>query len=214
VWRWRIVGVVADVQHDTPADPVHPEVYATTGQLNIFSAQFLIVRTEADPAALITNVRAIVRATSRNASLDQVMTMEGRLRTSLARPRLYAMLIEAFSAFALIIAEIGLFGGLSYAVSQRTREIGVRTALGATPFDIVRMVLKQGTILTVSGVAIGLGLAAASARYLAAFLFGVEALDVTTFAAVGASLIVTALSACAIPARRAAKIDAIAALRN
>jgi predicted permease len=213
VWRWRIVGVVADVQHDTPVDPIHPELYATTGQLDIFSAQFLTVRTEGDPAALITDIRAIVRA-SRNASLDQVMSMEGRLRTSLARPRLYAMLIDAFSAFALIIAVIGLFGGLSYGVSQRTREIGVRTALGATPFDILRMVLKQGTILTVSGVVIGLGLAAASARYLAAFLFGVEPLDLTAFAIVGASLIVTAMIACVVPAIRAARVDAVEALRH
>jgi predicted permease len=212
--RWRIVGVVADVQHDTPVDPIHPELYATTGQLSGFPAQFLTVRTAGDPAALVTNLRGTVRAVSRNASVDQVMTMEGRLRTSLARPRLYAMLIDAFSAFALIIAVVGLFGGLSYGVSQRTREIGVRTALGATPFDILRLVLKQGTILTASGVVIGLGLAAAAVRYLAAFLFGVDPLDPTTFTVVGASLIVTAMVACAIPARRAARIDALTALKR
>ena len=92
--------MVADVQHDTPVDPIHPELYATTGQLNGFPAQFLTVRTEGDPAALATDLRAILRAISRNASLDQVMTMEGRLMASLARPRLYAVLIGGFSAFA------------------------------------------------------------------------------------------------------------------
>jgi predicted permease len=212
--RWRIVGVVADVQHDTPVDPVHPELYATTGQLNGYPAQFLTVRTGGDPAALITDLRAVVRGISRNASLDQVMTMEGRLRTSLARPRLYALLIDGFSAFALFIAVIGLFGGLSYGVTQRTREIGVRTALGAAPRDILSLVMKQGALLAVTGVVIGLGLAAATGRYIAAFLFGVEPLDPATFAIVGATLMVIALVACAIPARRAARIDAIEALRR
>jgi predicted permease len=212
--RWRIVGVVADVRHDTPTDPIQPELYATTGQLNGYPAQFLTVRTVGDPSALVTDLRAVIRGISRNASLDQVMTMEGRLHRSLARPRLYAMLIDGFSAFALVIAVIGLFGGLSYAVTQRTREIGVRTALGATPLDILSLVMKQGTLLTVAGVVIGLGLAAATGRYFAAALFGVEPLDPATFAIVGTALILTALVACAIPARRAAKIDAIAALRH
>src|SRR5262249_37073163 len=123
VHRWRVIGVVADVQHSTPVDPIQPELYATTSQLNGYPAQFLTVRTESDPSALARDVRALVRSASRNASLDQVMTMEGRVRTSLARPRLYAVLIGGFSGFALLIAVIGLFGGLSYGVRQRTREI-------------------------------------------------------------------------------------------
>jgi hypothetical protein len=114
VWRWRIVGVVADVQHDTPVDPIHPEVRDDRP-----AEQFLgAVPDRAHrrrSAALITDVRAIVRATSRNASLDQVMTMTGRLTTSLARPRLCAFLFSSFSLFAVLIAVIGLFGGLSYA---------------------------------------------------------------------------------------------------
>jgi putative ABC transport system permease protein len=214
VHRWRIVGVVADVQHDTPVDPIHPELYATTGQLTGYPAQFLTVRTQSHPAALTADVRTIVRAVSRNASLDQLMTMEGRLRTSLARPRLYAALIDGFSAFALLIAVIGLFGGLSYAVTQRTREIGVRTALGATPLDIITLVMRQGTVMTLAGLALGLGLAAATGRYLTAFLFGVQPFDPATFVVVGAALMVVALVACAIPARRAARIDAIEALRH
>ena len=214
VFRWRIVGVVADVRHDTPVDPIHPEVYATTGQLNIFSAQFLTVRTAGDPAGLVADLRAMVRAASRNASLDQVMTMEGRLRTSLARPRLYAVLIGGFSSFAVLIAAIGLFGGLSYGVSQRTREIGVRTALGATPLNIVSLIVTQGAVMTVAGLVIGLGAAAATVRYLTGFLFGVTPLDPATFTVVGMALLLVALVACAIPARRAANVDPIEALRR
>jgi putative ABC transport system permease protein len=213
VHRWRIVGVVADVQHGTPVDPIHPELYATVGQLNGYPAQFLTVRTQSDAAALGADLRTIVRAASRNASLDQVMTMEGRLRTSLARPRLYALLIGGFSSFAVLIAAIGLFGGLSYGVTQRTREIGVRTALGATPRDIVSLVVKQGVVMTAIGLIAGLGAAAATVRFLAGFLFGVAPLDPVSFAAVGLVLTIAASVACALPARRAARIDPVTALR-
>jgi ABC-type antimicrobial peptide transport system permease subunit len=96
---------------------------------------------------------------------------------SLARPRLYAVLLGGFATLARLIAVIGLFGGLSYAVTQRTREIGLRTALGATPRDIMGLVPKQGTLMTVVGLALGLGLAAASGRYLAGFLFAVKPFD-------------------------------------
>jgi putative ABC transport system permease protein len=212
--RWRIVGVVADVQHGTPVDPLHPELYATTGQLNGYPAQFLTARTDGDPAVLAGDLRALVRSASRNASLDQVLTMEGRVRTSLARPRLYAVLIGGFSGFALLISMIGLFGGLSYGVTQRTREIGVRTALGATPRDIIGLVVKQGAIITVAGLGIGLGAAAATVRYIAGFLFGVTPLDPPTFAVVGVALLLVAVVACAIPARRAASIDPVTALRH
>jgi putative ABC transport system permease protein len=172
------------------------------------------VRTTADPAALAGELRAIVRTASANGTLDQVMTMEQRLMVSLARPRLYAALLGGFASFALVIAVIGLFGGLSYAVAQRTREIGVRTALGATPRHIVTMVLKQGTIMTTCGLALGLGVAAATVRYLATFLFGVEPFDLVTFAVVAAALMACATVSSAVPARRAAKIDAIEALRR
>jgi putative ABC transport system permease protein len=132
---------------------------------------------------------------------------------SLARPRLYAVLLDGFAAFALLIAAVGIFGGLSYAVTQRTHEIGIRTALGATPRDIVNLVVRQGVVMTVAGLAAGFGLAAATVRSLSAFLFGVEAFDPASFAAVGGVLAIVAAAACAIPARRAARIDPIAALK-
>jgi ABC-type antimicrobial peptide transport system permease subunit len=140
--------------------------------------------------------------------------MTGRLTTSLARPRLYAVLIGGFSSFAVLIAAIGLFGGLSYGVTQRRREIGIRTALGATPRDILAMVLRQGAVMTVSGLAVGFLVAAWTGRYLSGFLFGVTPADPATFAAVGVTLMAIAAVACGIPARRAAKLDPIDALRR
>jgi MacB-like periplasmic core domain/FtsX-like permease family len=214
VRSWRIVGVVADVQHDSPVDPIRPELYATIGQLNGYPAQYLTVRTAGDPTALIPDLRAIVRTASRNASLDQVLTMTGRLTTSLARPRLYAFLFSGFSLFAVLIAVIGLFGGLSYSVAQRTREIGIRTALGATPGDIMGLVLRQGAGMALAGLVLGLGAAAAGVTYLAGLLFGVTPFDPATFVTVAIALVAVTVVACAIPARRASRVDAIEALRS
>lgn len=213
---WRVVGIVGDVRHFGDDAAVQPEVFAPRSQmLSVIPAtQYLIVRTTGDPAALGEEVRTIIRVASPAGVIEQVMTMETRLMMSLAKPRLYTVLLGGFASFALLIAAIGLFGGLSYGVTQRRREIGVRTALGATPRHIVSMVMKQGTVMTMVGLALGLGAAAATVRYLAGFLFGVPPLDPLTFSLVGAALLVVALVACAIPARRAAKIDAITALRR
>jgi putative ABC transport system permease protein len=213
---WRIVGVVADVKNAEAGAPAEPEVFGTFNQFDAEppASLYLAVRTAGDPAALPVDLRTMLAAAGVPATLDQATTMEARLRRTLARPRLYATLVSGFAAFAVIVALMGLCGGLSYSVAQRTREIGVRTALGATPRQIVVMVLKHGSVMTLVGLTIGLAAAAATGRYFAAALFGVEPLDPATFAIVGTALIVTALVACAIPARRAAKIDAIAALRH
>ena len=178
------------------------------------TTQYVVPRTTGDPATLAATLRAIVKGASPMAVLEDVMTMETRLMRSLARPRLYAVLLGGFATLAVLIAVVGLFGGLSYAVTQRTREIGVRPALGATPRDIMGLVMKQGTLMAVVGLTLGLGLAAASVRYLAAFLFGIAPFDARTFASVGAMLLVVAMIASAIPARRADRIDSIRALRG
>jgi putative ABC transport system permease protein len=214
---WRIVGIVADTRHRGATEPTQPEVYAAIAQITWAPSptQYLTARTVGDPAALAADLRAIIRNASPkgNGVLEQLMTMEMRLMRSLSKPRLYAVLLGAFAVFAALIAGIGLFGGLSYGVTQRTREIGVRTALGATPRDIVSLIVKQGAIMTAAGLAIGLGSAAATVQYLAGFLFGVEPLDPVSFLTVGLGLLLVAMLACAIPARRAARIDAITALR-
>jgi ABC-type antimicrobial peptide transport system permease subunit len=176
--------------------------------------QYLVARTTGDPTALASTLRSIVKNAGTGGAIDQVLTMETRLMTSLARPRLYAVLLGGFATFALLIAAIGLFGGLSYSVAQRTREIGVRTALGATPRQIVMMVLRQGGLMVLVGLTIGLGSAIWATRFLSGFLFDVPPSDITTLVVVGAGLAIVALVACAIPARRAAKIDALTALRT
>lgn len=214
--RWRVVGILADVRQSGADAAVQPEVFAVRSQFlsAMPSTQYVAARTTGDPAALASELRAIVRTASARGVVEEVMTMDTRLMTSLARPRLYAILLCAFAAFTVLIAVIGLFGGLSYVVTQRTREFGVRTALGATPRDIMALVMKQGTVMTLSGLALGFGMAAATVRYLAQFLFGVTPLDPTTFTVVGVMLAAIALAACAIPARRAARIDALEALRR
>jgi putative ABC transport system permease protein len=216
---FRIVGVVADVKGQGPADPVEPEIYANYTQFGKLGegpgeSQFLAVRTTGNPAALARELQQFVSSLSPWASLENVMTMEARVQRTLARPRLYATLVSGFAAFAVIVALMGMFGGLSYSVAQRTREIGVRTALGATPGHIMMLVFRQGSVLVLAGLAVGLGAAAALGRYLSAHLFGVTSTDVATYAAVGSVLVMVATVACAIPAWRAARIDALQALRQ
>ena len=132
---------------------------------------------------------------------------------SLARPRLYAVLLATFAAFALVIAGVGLFGVLSYSVAQRSREIGVRTALGATTSDIVRLVLKQAAVVTLAGVGIGLWASFAVVKAVSTLLYGVSAHDAVSFIAVPIVLAAVAAIACVVPARRAARVDPLRALR-
>jgi putative ABC transport system permease protein len=211
---WFVAGIVADVK--LADGTVQPQVFASRSQLHstLPPIQYLTVRTTGDPTALAGLLRHTVRTSGTTAAIEQIMTMDARLMRSLARPRLYAVLLGGFAVCAVLIAGIGLFGGLSYSVTQRTREIGVRTALGATPRDIVGLIVKQGSVMTLAGLVLGLGAAAATVRYLATFLFGVTPLDVRTFVGVAIALLVIAMAACAIPARRAARIDAINALRH
>jgi putative ABC transport system permease protein len=213
---WRVIGVVADTNNRTAGEPTLPEVFVSINQLDTVWEESLwaAVRTAGDPAALTNDLRALAASVDSRITIDQVMTMEARLERTLARPRLYAVLLGGFAAFALLVAGIGLFGGLSYSVAQRRREIGVRTALGATPFNIVGLVMRQGAALTAAGLVMGLGVAAGTGQILRAHLFGMTAFDPATFTGVGAAIAIVALLACAIPAWRAARIDAITALRG
>ena len=212
----EIVGVVDDVHYGTVTDPVPPEIYQPAPQLSSGFAvdePALLVRTAGDPVRFVPILRSIVREQDRSSALESVMTMEDRLQTSLSRPRLYAILLGGFAGFAVMIAGVGLFGVLTYSVVQRSREIAVRTSIGATPRDIVGLVLRQALAVTVGGLAVGLFLSAALARYLSAFLFGVTTFDTISFVAVPAALILVAALAAAVPARLAARVDPLRALR-
>jgi putative ABC transport system permease protein len=174
----------------------------------------VVVRTVGDPSPYAAIVRDLLREQAPTLAFDSVMSMDDRVMTSLARPRTYALLLSGFALFALAIAGVGLFGVLSYSVAQRTREIGVRTALGAQTRDIVRMVFRQGLAIAGAGVAIGLLMSAAAVRSLSAFLYGVAAYDVASFIVVPVVLAAVAVVACLVPARRAASIDPLRALRE
>ena len=145
---------------------------------------------------------------------DAVSSLEARILTGLARPRLYALLVGGFALLALLVASVGLFGVLSYSIAQRRRELAVRSALGATRADIMRLVFRQGGLVAAVGVIAGLAIAAALTRSMAALLYGVTAYDPTTFVAVPLLLFAICATACALPARRAARQDPLRALRG
>jgi hypothetical protein len=213
---WEIIGVVDDVRHRGVTEPAEPEVYryrARDGR-RVPSAPVLIVRTNGDPASLAPTLRAIVRQEDPSVVVDSVMTMEDRLLTGLARPRLYAVLLAGFAGLALVIAAVGLFGVMSYTVAQRSRELAVRSALGARRSDIVRLVLREGLALTVVGLTAGLLLSAWLTRTIAALLYGVSEHDLLTYAAVPAVLLLAAAIACIVPARRASRLDPLQVLKT
>jgi len=214
---WRVVGVVDDVKQRNAIDPPHPEIFVCSCQITAgveTAMPALAVRTSGDPAALAPALRTLVYELDPTVALQSVVTMDERLSANLARPRFDAMLADAFGALALVIAGIGLFGVSSYYVTQRVREIGVRTALGATPGAIVRLVITQHLVVTGAGIAIGLGAAWWISRELQAFLFGVTAHDAWSFLLVPIALLLAAAISCAWPARRAARLDPLKALRT
>jgi len=223
---WEVVGVVEDMQQGgmlgrPPArfggicEPRQPEIFFAAPQWGTpLQELILAVRTSGDPAALAPSLRAVVREADPTVALDSVMTMDERVGASLARPRVYAVLLAAFAACALVIATVGLFGVLSYTTSRRTREIGVRTALGARPRDVATLVMRQAIGVTVAGAAAGVLLAFVFASSISTLLYGVSTSDPVSFTVAPVVLIVAALIACAIPARRAARLDPVTALRT
>jgi predicted permease len=218
----EIVGVVDDMRQQGATDAPRPEIFNTYHQLpegmSIKGAAIptpvIVARTSGDPAALAGTLRSIVSEQNASVSLDSVMTMDERLLASLARPRLYAVLLGAFAGFALLVAGAGLFGVLSYSVAQRTREIGVRAALGAQPADIVGLVVRQGVAVTLVGLVAGLGAATVLVRYIGTMLYGVTTRDPLSYVLVAVALAIVAALASAVPALRAAKIDPLKAMRS
>jgi putative ABC transport system permease protein len=210
---WQtIIGVVGDERQDSLRAEVRPEIY----QSHLQRAQremALVVRAARDPQALVGAVRGQIRALDRGLPVDDIKTMREVISESLARERFITLLLAAFAALALLLAAVGIYGVMSYAVTQRTHEIGIRMALGARSRDILRQVVGRGMALALAGVMAGLVGAFALMRLMTALLFGVSAGDPLTLAGVAALLLGIALLACLVPARRAVKVDPMAALR-
>jgi predicted permease len=208
-----VVGVVGTVKQYGLDDEGKIVAYFSDQQENV-NEPFLVARTSSDPAALSTAIVQEIHALDPNVVAYQVRTMQDRLYSSLARQRFSTTMLGAFAVFALILAAVGVYGVMSYLVSQSTRDIGVRVALGAQPGNIIGMVVRQGMELAAIGIGAGLIGAALLTRVMASLLFGVSATDALTFIAVALALGLIAMLATYIPARRATKVDPIVALRD
>ncbi len=215
---FEIVGVVGDVRHDGLAVPPQPTVFVPHAQESFYGYGLprratLVVRTDIAPAALADPLRRAVWQLDPDLAISELTTMEALLTRAVARQRLSTLLLAFFSAVALLLAAVGIYGLVSQVVGGRTRELGVRIALGASRSDVVRLVLGHGLALTLIGIAIGLFGALAVSRVLSSLLFEVSATDSASFAATAVILSAVALVACYVPARRAASVDPTEALR-
>jgi len=174
----------------------------------------LVVRTKSDPASIASAVRRAVWSVDKDQPVSNVRTLDQVFSAAISQERFQALLFGLFAALALLLACVGLYGVISYVVVQRTHEIGVRMALGAQPLDVLRLVIRQGMSLTLAGLVIGIVAGTFVTRVLTDMLFGVTPRDPLTFVGVPALLLVVALLACYIPARRATRIDPLIALRS
>ena len=210
--RAEIVGVVGSVREMGPTEDPSPAIYIPYRKRpdDLFH---VLVRTTGDPRSLADNARAVVRSLDPNQPVADIRTMEQVAGATVARPRLNLLLLGGFAILALLLAAIGIYGVISYSVTQRRAEIGVRVALGASRPDVLRLVVGQGVRLTLAGLLVGLAGALVLTRLMTSLLFGVEPTDPLTLATVAAFLAAVALLASWIPARRAAATDPAIALR-
>jgi len=208
-----IIGVVADVRDKGRETAADPHLFVTSVQFPIPSLG-LVIHTRNDPASLVPAVRAAVWSVDKEQPVYDVQTMQARVSEAGGHRRTQTILLTVFGFLAMCLAAIGIYGVVSEAVNQRTREIGVRMALGADAADVVRMVMRRSLALAVIGIAVGLGASLYLTRFLESLLFGVKASDAVTFATAGAVLLGVALLAGYLPARRASRIDPAAVLRS
>ncbi len=208
----EIIGVVADVKNDDLDEAVDPIAYSPYAQ-NVWLSMNLVVRSTQDPTLLASAVRSEVYALDSKLPVSNIKPVRQMIDERISPKRLMTYMLGIFALIALLLASVGIYGVMSYAVTQRTREIGVRMALGAQAVDVLKLVVKNGMTMAVIGVAIGLAGAYGLTRLLANLLFKVAPTDLLTFAVVTVSLIAVALLACFIPARRATKVDPLVALR-
>ncbi len=197
---------------DSLDSEANPEVYTSYAQ-SVFPFQMVAVRTRVDPASVIPDVRAQLREIDRDVPPYRLRTGEQVLALSLAERRFSMALVGAFAGLALFLAAIGLYGVVSYSVTQNTREIGIRMALGAKARDVFLIALRQGLAPPVIGLAIGLALSSGLMQLMSKLLYQVQPLDIQVFVLVSLALIAVCILACVVPARRAASIDPALALR-
>jgi putative ABC transport system permease protein len=208
----EIIGIVGDVRYDSLTDEAEPTVYFPHPELT-YSFMTLVVRTVGDPAEMAPAVQRELREIDPDQPVSDVRTMNQVMADTTARARFNTLLLGLFAGLATLLAAVGIFGVMNYSVTLRTREIGIRMALGAQPGLVLMLILREGLLLTLIGIGIGLAGALVLTRIMSGLLFGVGATDPATFAAIVLLLAVVSLIACYIPARRATRVDPLVALR-
>src|SRR6185295_16210391 len=208
----EIIGVVGNVRYDSLVDESPPAVYFPHPDLT-YSFMTLVIRTDGEPTAIAPAVQREIRALDPNQPVSDVRTMNQVMADWVSRSRFNTLLLGLFAGLATLLSAVGIFGVMNYSVALRTREIGLRLAVGAQPRQVLLLVLRQGLVLTVAGIVLGLAAAFALTRLLSGLLFGVGAVDITTFTTISVLLVLVSLLACYLPARRAMRIDPLSALR-
>jgi predicted permease len=215
-WEGEIVGIVGNAPQTSLREPAQPHMYVSHVQTyeDMFLADMdLAIRTDIDPHALVEPVRGEILALDSELAPYQIQTMEERLSASLSRERFNVFLLGTFAVTALFLAAVGLFGVIAFLASQRSREMGIRMALGARKTDVLLLMMRHGAALTGGGIVIGILLAMALGRLLESFLYGVTATDPTTIVVVSTFLGAVALAAILVPAHRGSRVDPLEVLR-
>jgi putative ABC transport system permease protein len=207
-----IVGVVGDTKLYGLANPGRLEIYVPFRQ-TVTGSMTLVVKSATDPAALTSGIRGVIASIDKDQPVFAIATMKQLVRDSVSTRRITFIVLGSFSALALVLAAIGIYGVISYSVAQRTQEIGIRMALGAKPGDVLRMVIAQGAKLAGAGVVIGIVASLGLTRLMTNLLFSVSSSDPATFAAMAIALALIAMLASYIPARRTSRVDPMSALR-
>jgi ABC-type antimicrobial peptide transport system permease subunit len=207
-----VIGVVKDAKFGNLKEPFRPMAFYPYTQVPDVLGNF-VVRFSGPASAVVPQVRETIKQINRNLPVDDVVSLSDHIGRSLVQQKLIARLASFFGLLALLLACVGLYGVMSYGVARRTNEIGIRMALGARVSDVLRLVFQQGLVLTLIGVAIGIALAFALTRLMKSLLFDVTPTDAMTFVMVAVALVLVALLACLVPARRATKVDPLIALR-
>jgi putative ABC transport system permease protein len=208
----EIIGVVGNNKHAGLDKGIEPMAFWPHPEL-AYSFMTLVIRTQTDAASVASAARQVIQKLDSEQPVADVRTMESLLADSVARARFATLLLTVFAGIALVLAAVGIYGVMAYAVTQRTHEIGIRMAMGAQTTDVLKLIVKKGLTLALCGVGIGLGAAFALTQIMSSLLYGVSASDPLTFATISVLLALVALLACYLPARRAAKVDPMIALR-